>query len=58
MSSSEPDVESLEGQYRVTPDFRLHLRPITPETCREGFFLSFSRRRSASYDGSKAYSSE
>jgi hypothetical protein len=31
-------VESLERHYRVTLDFRLLLRPITPEPCRERFF--------------------
>lgn len=57
MSSGEPDVESLERPYRVTMDFRLRRRPITPETYREGFFLSSNRRRTASYDGPRAYSS-
>lgn len=39
MSDGEPDVESLERHYRVTLDFRLRLRPLTPEVCRESFFF-------------------
>lgn len=35
MSSSEPEMESLERHYRVTMDFRCLLRPITPEVCQE-----------------------
>jgi hypothetical protein len=38
-SGGETDVESLERHYRVTLDFRLRLRPITPEVCRESFFF-------------------
>jgi hypothetical protein len=30
MSGGETDLESLERHYRVTPDFRLLLRPNTP----------------------------
>ena len=40
MSNGEPDVESLERHYRVTLDFRLLLRPITPEVCQESFFFN------------------
>jgi hypothetical protein len=58
MSSGELDVESLKRQYRVTLNSRLRRRPITPETYREGFFLNSNRRRTASYDGPRAYSSE
>jgi hypothetical protein len=38
-SGGEPDVESLERHYRVTLDFRLRLRPLTPEVCRESCFF-------------------
>jgi hypothetical protein len=37
-SGGESDVESLERHYRITLDFRLLLRPITTELCRESFF--------------------
>jgi hypothetical protein len=36
-SGGESDAESLERHYRVTLDFRLRLRPITPEVRRESF---------------------
>jgi hypothetical protein len=36
-SGGESDVESLERHYRVTLDFRLLLRPLTPEVCQESF---------------------
>lgn len=39
-SSDETDVETLERHYRVTLDFRLLLRPLTPEVCRESFFFN------------------
>jgi hypothetical protein len=39
-SDGESDAESLERHYRVTLDFRLHLRPFTPEVCRESFFFT------------------
>jgi hypothetical protein len=39
MSNGEADMESLERHYRVTLDFRLRLRPITPEVCLECFFF-------------------
>jgi hypothetical protein len=38
-SGGETDAESLERHYRITLDFRLRLRPITPEVCRESFFF-------------------
>lgn len=38
-SGGEPGVEGLERHYRVTLDFRLRLRPLTPEVCRESFFF-------------------
>lgn len=40
MSSGESDIETLERHYRVTLDFRLLLRPITSEVCRESFFFN------------------
>lgn len=40
MSNGESDIESLERHYRVTLDFRLLLRPITPEVCQESFFFN------------------
>lgn len=40
MSNGEADMESLERHYRVTLDFRLLLRPITPEVCQESFFFN------------------
>jgi hypothetical protein len=41
-SGGESDVESLERHYRLTLDFRLLLRPFTPEPCRDRFFDSGS----------------
>ena len=38
-SGGESDVESLERHFRITLDFRLRLRPLTPEVCRESFFF-------------------
>ena len=38
-SGGEHDVEGLERHYQVTLDFRLRLRPLTPEVCRESFFF-------------------
>ena len=38
-SGGEPGVDTLERHYRVTLDFRLHSRPLTPEVCRESFFF-------------------
>jgi len=40
MSSGEPDSETLERHYRVTLDFRVLVRAITPEVCRESFFFN------------------
>lgn len=42
MSNGESDIETLERHYRVTLDFRLLLRPITPEVCQESFFFNDS----------------
>lgn len=38
-SGGVTDAESMERHYRVTLDFRLRLRPLTPEVCRESFFF-------------------
>lgn len=46
MSNGEAGVEILERHYRVTLDFRLLLRPITPEVCQESFFFN-DRSKSA-----------
>jgi hypothetical protein len=40
MSNGEHDVESLERHYRITLDFHLLLRPITPEVCQESFYFN------------------
>jgi hypothetical protein len=40
VSSGEADVGTLERHYRVTLDFRLLARDITPELCRESFFFN------------------
>lgn len=40
MSGGEPDAEVPERHYRLTLDFRLLLREITPEVCRESFFFN------------------
>jgi len=40
MSSGETDEETPERHYRVTLDFRLLIRPITQEVCRESVFYS------------------
>lgn len=40
MSSGETDVETLEMHYRVTLDFRLLVRAITPEVCQESLFFN------------------
>jgi hypothetical protein len=39
MSSGETDEETPERHYRVTLDFRLLIRPITPQVCRESVFF-------------------
>src|SRR4051812_28614676 len=39
MSGGESDAETLERHYRVVLDFRVLVRPITPEVCRESFFF-------------------
>lgn len=49
-SGREADAESLERHYRVTLDFRLHLRPLTLEVCRESFFFNAENAENASAD--------
>lgn len=39
-SRGEPDIGTLERHYRVTLDFRLLVRAITPEVCQESFFFN------------------
>lgn len=38
-SGGEAHVEGPERHYRVTLDFRLRIRQLTPELCRESFFF-------------------
>lgn len=37
-SSGEANTQSPERHYRITLDFRLLVRPVTPAACRESFF--------------------
>lgn len=39
MNSDEQDTETQELHYRVTMDFRILIRPITPEVCEETLFF-------------------
>lgn len=43
MSSDEPDAGPMERHYRVTLDFRVLVRMITPEVCGESFFFNDER---------------
>jgi hypothetical protein len=40
MDQEEPHTDTLERYYRVTLDFRLLARPITPEVCQESLFFN------------------
>lgn len=40
MGHTGPDAGALERHYRVTLDFRLLAREITPEVCQESFFFN------------------
>ena len=40
MSDDEKDAGTLEMHYRVTLDFRMLVRDITPEVCQESFFFN------------------
>ena len=40
MDSGEPDAEITERHYRVVLEFRVLVRGITPEVCRESFFFN------------------
>jgi len=40
MSDGDSDASTLELHYRVTLDFRLLARAITPEVCQESFFFN------------------
>jgi hypothetical protein len=39
MNSEEHDTATQELHYRVTMDFRMLIRPITPEVCQESLFF-------------------
>lgn len=40
MNGGDPDTETMERHYRVVLDFRVLLRGITLEVCRESFFFN------------------
>lgn len=40
MNRDENETETLEMNYRVTLDFRMLVRAITPEVCQESFFFN------------------
>lgn len=40
MDRGEPEADTLEMHYRVTLDFRVLVRAITPEVCQESFFFN------------------
>jgi hypothetical protein len=40
MSQGEAETDALERYYRVTMDFRMLARPITPEVCQESLFFN------------------
>jgi hypothetical protein len=40
MNQEESDTGTLEKHYRITMDFRMLVRPITPEVCQESFFFN------------------
>lgn len=40
MNSNEHETETLEMYYRVTLDFRVLVRAITPDVCQESFFFN------------------
>jgi hypothetical protein len=40
MNQGAPDPNALEKHYRVTMDFRMLVRPITPEVCQESLFFN------------------
>ena len=40
MNRDEHETETLELHYRVTLDFRMLVREITPEVCQESFFFN------------------
>jgi len=45
MNRDEDEPETLELHYRVTLDFRLLARAITPEVCQESFFFNDEKWR-------------
>lgn len=40
MEQGDPQTDTLEMHYRVTLDFRVQVRAITPEVCQESFFFN------------------
>jgi len=44
VNRDEHETDTLEMHYRVTLDFRLLARAITPEVCQESFFFNDQRR--------------
>jgi ribosomal protein L20A (L18A) len=40
MNQEEPETGTLERHYRVTLDFKMLVREITPEVCQESFYFS------------------
>lgn len=44
MNRDEHETDTLELHYRVTLDFRLLARAITPEVCQESFFFNDQKR--------------
>jgi hypothetical protein len=39
VNNDEHETETQELHYRVTMDFRMLIRPITPKVCQESFFF-------------------
>jgi hypothetical protein len=39
MNQEESKTDTLEKHYRVTLDFKMLIREITPEVCQESFYL-------------------
>jgi hypothetical protein len=54
MSGGESDAETLERHYRVVLDFRVLVRPITPEVCRESFFFNDRSESAGDFDLSES----
>lgn len=50
MNHDESEPDTLEMHYRVTLDFRMLVRPITPEVCQASFFFNTQRPSAAEPD--------